>query len=87
MKEKRETENFMNTQSAQKGYTSSRSYLSEVILDKLWEQKYTSEILSKAGHDQQDDSRIPGKNYRVSSEKDGQTFIEDLVPNASSRQT
>lgn len=75
MKEKSETGNFMNTQSAHKGYTASRSYLSEVIQDKLWEQQYQSGSLSKAGHDPQDDSRIPGKNSGGSTEKDAETFI------------
>lgn len=70
MKEKRETENFMNSQSANKGYTASRSYLSEVIQDRLWEQNYRSGNLSNAGHDPQDDSRISGKNSGVASEKD-----------------
>lgn len=75
MKEKRETENFMNTQSAHKGYTVSRSYLAEVFLDKLWEQNYRSGNLSKADRDSRGDSRIPGKNSRVPSEKDAQTFM------------
>ncbi|GJL60936.1 MAG: hypothetical protein NPIRA03_37930 [Nitrospirales bacterium] len=75
MKEKRETGDFMNTQSAHKGYTVSRSYLAEVFLDKLWEQNYRSGNLSKAGRDSQVDSRIPEKISGVSSEKDAQTFM------------
>ncbi|MGP0592992.1 hypothetical protein ACTRXD_10720 [Nitrospira sp. T9] len=75
MKEKRETEKFMNTQSADKGYTVSRSYLAEVFLDKLWEQNFTSGNLPKADRDSQGDTCIPGKNSRVSSEKDAQTFM------------
>lgn len=68
MKEQRETENFMNTQFAQKGYTASSSYLSEALQDKLWEQNYRSGNLSKAGYDSQNDSCIPEKIQSVNGE-------------------